>query len=644
MKTLTTNRVRMRCSVWFISCLVGFGVFPPADAAPFKKILLFDDESVLYRSGTKRVLHPLTKFIKADRYGLNGGVMPFYPIVAEGEPVRQPWEAQIAFVSVWRNPVPGPSQYQMWFQAYAGKKSSDKRKRSMVGYAFSADGITWKRPGISPGVPGLGQFDFVQNRFPDTNGNLVTVDSTDPRYERTPESDSNIVLIGSGGYGDRFDNSVIVEPGDPNPNRRYKMIFTDWANTTSSLGDLNDPHTEPNNIIPNPNPDPGHIGSGTQVAFSPDGITWTKSGAGGAPVVVSRIGYGATGLTLPTTTQHATNSEDYTLSGVHHRWSRPLTMADAQNVIYDTILGKYVIYGKMWVESPTGKMSWKHAMGRMESSDFVNWSNPELLLTTGDQDANNVKLHTSPVFLYEGVYLCLNQIYTQPMYVGLDDADLEVIDIELMSSRDGRRWNRNFPVLSRSNSVIAGNLILPRGAVDTTKEPGTTGPTGYYKEFDSKMIFTSSCPVILDGEIRFYYGGYGFKSGVGFATAPRDRIVGIRANAQSSAGAPGDKIGQVTLKPVDLTGYSNIAINAVADAGSLPTQITIEILNGRGQRITACGTGTPTGAAIAGDSLNRLVVWAGGGGLAAVPTADLSACIIRIHLENAELFSCSLVP
>ncbi len=68
----------------------------------------------------------------------------------------------------------------------------------------------------------------------------------------TSEKETNIVLIGAkDAYGDRYCNSVVVDPRDPDPAKRYKMAYYDWSSA-------------------------GEGGSGTHVAFSPDGIRWTK--------------------------------------------------------------------------------------------------------------------------------------------------------------------------------------------------------------------------------------------------------------------------------------------------------------------------------------------------------------------------------
>lgn len=629
---------------------------------PVKKFFFFDDDDVLYRTGTQKVLHPLKKTA-------HPGLIPYSaratPHGTELE--RAYWESQIAFVSVYRRPdnisvgsgvgqLPASPRYQMWYQGHTANKTSDRRKKSNVCYAYSEDGLKWIRPGRTPGsnyqmTPGLGLHDFVFNVRKNADNSLTTInppnpadvtqDAADGSYQYFSNDETNIVMIGSGGYGERFDNSVLVEPYEPDPNRKYKMMFYDW---TCESEFLNDNSTFPNNVTRHPNPDPDRIGAGLQVAFSPDGIHWTKvvgdSSSPGhpGPAILSRNAFNATGQP-PTTVAHDNDPLDFWESSPgYYRWQIPFSMADAYDVMYDPVRHKYVSYSKAWVQGPSGELTWKHAMGRIESSDFVHWSTPEPILTTGDKDPDNVMFHTSPAFYYEGLYLSLNQIYTNPALTGPADALAENVDIELMSSRDGIRWDRNF----------IGQTILPRGAIDPSKPLDA----GYYKEFDSADIFTNSCPIVLDSEIRFYYGGYGLKSGVGLATVERDRIVGLQAKEGFGTGSTSYLAGQVTLRKVNLTGINAIAVNGTVDAGG---SIKVELLNRDGNPIPgytlANSTGLTTNAtppydstSLPSDPLNRKVAWTGSGSLSGLSAADRAECFIRLHLKNAEVFSCSLVP
>ena len=143
-------------------------------------LLLVDDFHVLYRAGTRRVLHPLV------RYDHN-------PLIVGGD---DPWALDIAWCSVHRDPASG--RYQLWYQAYAGSTSRDKTRRCTVCYAESRDGLEWERPR-------LGLFDF--------NG----------------IKDTNIVLVANGGKSDRYGAAVVFDPRDADASRRYKMAYFDFS-------------------------------------------------------------------------------------------------------------------------------------------------------------------------------------------------------------------------------------------------------------------------------------------------------------------------------------------------------------------------------------------------------------------------------
>ena len=174
------------------------------DSATGQTLLLVDEHHILYRSGTKRLLHPLTRH-------------PGNPLI-QGR--KQPWEVAIAWNSVYRNPANG--LYQLWYQAFAGDAARERTHRCTVCYAESQDGITWTKPNLS-----LHSFNDIK--------------------------ETNIVLLANGGTSDRYGASVVVDPLDHDSARRYKMVYFDFSK---------DVH--------------GRDEPGLTVAFSPDGIHWTK--------------------------------------------------------------------------------------------------------------------------------------------------------------------------------------------------------------------------------------------------------------------------------------------------------------------------------------------------------------------------------
>lgn len=501
-----------------------------------RTLLLVDDHDILYRAGTQRVLH------QPRRHAKN-------PLIGE----VKPWELAIGWTSIFRNPRTGT--YQLWYQAHAGKAAWKKSHQTVVCYAESKDGITFVRPELD------------HHAFNDIT--------------RT-----NIVLVGNGGHGDRYGASVIVDPHEVDPSRRYKMAYYDWSR------------------------DGSREYPSLHVAFSPDGIRWTKHAKG----PLYRTAYGGRGMQPPLVGEEAYQevvSRDKKI--IRKNWPVPLSMSDAVDVFYDAPRRVFAIVGKVWIQGPDGGLAWKHAMGRVESTDFLNWSRPQLLLTPDEQDPPDLEFHTSPVFYYQSRYFCLNQI--------LNRREGGTMNIELMVSRDGLTWDRPF----------RKDLFLPRAPGD---------------QFDSGSIFTNSTPIVLEDEMRFYYGAYGKGavgggsqivgkdqlSGVGLATLPRDRFAGVRPvarSAQPTLKKPLENIGQITFKPLELKDCTAILLNANAQAGS----VRAELLDEDGYRVK--GFTASDAVPLHDDGLRQRVTWKG------VTVSQLPArrYHLRLHLDNAEVFA-----
>lgn len=228
------------------------------------------------------------------------------------------------------------------------------------------------------------------------------------------------------------------------------------------------------------------------------------------------------------------------------------------------------------------------------------------------------------MFFHKGVYFCLNQILSaRAEAVG---AKTDAMHIELMTSRDGLRWDRPF----REVPFI----------------------DGAQQDFSNGGIFTNTTPVALDDQIRFYYGGYNSgaigggakltsdtqQSGVGFASIPLDRFAGVRPvarSAQSTLKKPLEHVGQITLKPRSLAGVSEILLNA--DATGEGAQVRVEILDEDGYRMR--GFAKDDAVPLTGeDTLAHKVAWKD------ASLKDLPPGIyhVRIHLEKASAFAVTL--
>ena len=490
--------------------------------APQPRLLLFvDDQDVLYRSGTRRVLHPLKRH-------------PGNPLVAGR---GKPYELAVAWTSVYRKPDTGV--YQLWYQAFAGDEARDRTRRCVVCYAESVDGLRFTRPN-------LGLFDY--------NG----------------EKDTSIVLVGNGGTSDRYGVSVVVDPRSKDAGQRYKMAYFDFTK------------------------DDGVEYPGLNVAFSPDGIRWTKHPHG----PLSRAAYGDYGDPVPFADE------------TKRPWAVPLSMSDALDALYDPLRQVYAIYGKMWIDGPDGGMHWKHAAGRIESKDFIRWSRPRLVAAPDEQDPPWVEFHTMPVFFYGGCYFAPLQVLDRGTQGG-------VVDIELALSRDGLNWQRPF----------RKPLWLARS------EGG---------KFDSGALFLCAQPVVLEDEIRFYYGAYSqgatgsddlkLTTGIGLATMRRDRFAGLQPVSRSDQPTlkkPLERIGQVTLKPMDFSRVRKLELNADAAGGS----IRVEILSSDGKRVR--GFSYDDAIPLTGDSLRHSIRWQA----RQVKELPPGSYLLRLHLNNATVYA-----
>lgn len=599
MKTFTfKNRITratgpVGCAIALLVGLSGNGL------AQQSKVFFYDDDNIVYRAGTKRVLKPMTK---------RGTVL-----------TPSGWEAtagnKIALCSVSFSGTRNP-RYQMWYQVDStaqGFTGDDKRYDNVVAYAYSSNGTVWTKPNLVP----------------------------DTTFHYPGAVDNNIVLRGIGSTtGNRFGCSVVYDETESNADRRYKMVYTDWKSVTDSIND----------------------GVGLQVAFSPDGVDWNKYNSQSAPTVLQKIGYNRAGYQPP-----KVGYTYYFTSPIS--WRIPMTMSTVMNLLIEpaivqsgtTVKPKtYVIYGKMAYDGPDGAMDWKGGVGRITSTDFLTWTQPELIDTPDDGDGSAISFQDSPVLKYEHMYLCLNQ---------LADTTAGTNDIELMTSRDGKRWDR-----FRKNEY-ANVSVLPRAT-------GTTA-------FDSKAIYTNASINVGDA-LRFYYGGNSVSSptvsAIGMADVKRDRLVGLESmwiwglrnkTTTYKLDEDGDRVparnangevildgngnptwemileedaglveGSITLKPMDVSSFTTMYINAktttvTGDNGPIPGHIEVEVLDHRGYIVDNFTRDLHDG--FAGDAVNADMTWGSGargiGSLSSVVGLDRTKVSFRIYLTNATIYS-----
>ena len=371
---------------------------------------------------------------------------------------------------------------------------------------------------------------------------------------------TNIVLVGNGGRSVNYGASVLYDDSDPDPSRRYKLAYWDFVKHQ------------------------GRETPGLCVAFSKDGIHWNKHVA---PPLLQGA-YGEPG-SPPLSTE------------AHNLPQKRPAISDVLDVMYDPKRARYVLYSKTWIDGPRGNRFWKRAVVRSESSNFLQWTDPQVVMTPDDQDAG--QLHGAPVFYHHGIYFALVQRLD---FGGFDRGGTGNMPSELAISRDGVRWKRRF----------SNQMFLPVSGDGAT--------------FDAGCLWTNASPVILEDEIRFYYGAYpGWNadveqsgSGIGFFWLKKDRFAGIEAKGE----------GQITLRRVRLDGQK-LSLNCAAAQG----EIRVELLDERGYRVP--GFSRESAIPLSRDGLEEGVKWQTFG--REIPAGRYQ---IRIHLRNATVFALSIRP
>ncbi|MCK5105013.1 MAG: hypothetical protein KAR17_19455 [Cyclobacteriaceae bacterium] len=269
------------------------------------------------------------------------------------------------------------SIFKFWYQSY-NDVDVPLAERTPILYATSTDGLQWIRPNL--GVIGF------------------------------QGSTHNNIVLQNYGYHDLYSPSVIKDIADPDSNRRYKMIWWDFP-----LGDE------------------GYQDDGMCVAFSPDGIHWTKHPNN--PVL------------------HAKKSEQ--------------SISDVMSLMQDYNTGKYVAYTKGWAEPwPAFRQ-----IVRTESNDFIHWSEPEVVITH-QHDLIDPQSYGMTTSQYGNNYIGLLYSYKKP-------GD-ETIDVQLTISHDNRIWSR----------VANQETFIPLGVADSW-EDGMIFCAPMFNHGDKTLIYYS---------------------------------------------------------------------------------------------------------------------------------------------------------
>ena len=270
-------------------------------------------------------------------------------------------------------------------------------------------------------------------------------------------------------------------------------------------------------------------------------------------------------------------------------WTKPIrcpqvdAAADTHNnALWAPELELYVGITRLWSKNPRQRV-----VGRTESKDFVNWTKA-VEVFRGDPEK---QIYALPVFRHAGVYIGLPVVF-QP--------ETDRSHTELAWSPDTIQWHRIDP----------GVPLIP-----TSSEPG---------EYDWGCVYGAACPIVLEDEIRLYYGASNgphtdWRDGfVALATLRPDGFAGYEAINKEKAAV-------VTTMPVAILG-NTLKVTADAAEGA----VTIKLLDTNGNAIAES-------KAIRGNVTNQPVEFP--------KSFDLTSCSepirLQFYCESSKIYSFS---
>jgi hypothetical protein len=280
--------------------------------------------------------------------------------------------------------------------------------------------------------------------------------------------------------------------------------------------------------------------------------------------------------------------------GIHWQRHPQFPLIDTQDAIactYDPLIGKFVAFTKNRVEG-------RRARFITTSEDFIHWPSHKVILVPDEKDPRDTEFYHNYGFLYEGHYIGLLDIY---------HTDPQTIDVQLIHSRDGLRWERC-----------------------SCREPFIS--LGAPSSWDCGMVFCQNCgPIIRGDEIwLYYYGVNAPHDNHGGETISSLGLVTYRLDGFAAMEA-GEKEGNIITKPFSFN-KNTLEINADASKGS----ISVEILDENGKAIE--GLDVENCHPMTEDALRFRVNWREEKALEALRGKKIRLCF---RMRKAKLFSFS---
>ena len=348
--------------------------------------------------------------------------------------------------------------------------------------------------------------------------------------------------------------SVVHDPQDHDPSRRWKASIYHYRS-----------HTKDGDILP-----------GIYAYYSPDGLRWTRD-----PLPIMRSYTGWNGV------DQEAWSDAWPMPGV----------GDVNAITWDPRLKRFMAHVKLLTFRDK---KYFRSRGISESEDFVHWTTPRVTLIPDEDDPEDLHLYGNTAWPYESMWLGTLRAYHE---------QASNVELQLISSRDGRHWER------------AGNRkpFIPSG-------PPGSYDQGYTTEFTNP-------PISVNDELWFFYASTTtvgkkemdkWKGSICLAKLRRDGFVSLDA---------GDSEGWVMTRPLTLEG-SRLFLNADASAG----EIRVEVLKfepGQPPQVIA-GLSRKDCLVVHQDGVALPVHWKNDEVLKTVPRGNIC---LKIYLKNAQLYS-----
>ena len=252
------------------------------------------------------------------------------------------------------------------------------------------------------------------------------------------------------------------------------------------------------------------------------------------------------------------------------------------------------------------------------SSDFLHWSEPVLVAACDEEEDNlDESLYGMPQFKVGTVHLAT---------VGVFRAVDNEMDVQLLVSRDGLRWQR---------TMKRQPFLAPRGEGN----------------WDAHMVSMTSPPIEVQDQLYFFHGGTNFHHdwwlvgaregidhpetidplgcgagfGLGLATLRKDGYAGLYANQY--------RTGVLITRPLISMG-SQLEVNAKCAPGG---SVRVEVADRFDQVAEPCNRDNCD--PLTGDSVANTVTWQGSPKIPTGRDRGMFWRKLKFYLHDAELFS-----